>query len=208
MPSTSGMQESKILKGHAVLSRDLGIVKITLTLLIILILEICISANSNLDYILHIFYSCISYLALLALIFYNRTTVTLTPEKIVIRRCLFKSLVLRKEDIMQTSVSRSKSHSLRWLMRLLVLVTLAIRLPQVVASITRTLQESAPTSEKLSLVMVYFWNIAFVIVIYYIFELLTPYQQTLKITTRSNLNMEFFTDDPEEIMAIIKKENE
>jgi hypothetical protein len=68
------------------------------------------------------------------------------------------------------------------------------------------LQESAPTSEKLSLVMVNFWNIAFVIVVYYIFELLTPYQQTLKITTRSNLNPEFFTDDPEEIMAIIKKE--
>jgi Protein of unknown function (DUF1673) len=208
VPSSTGLRESKILKGHAVLSRDLGIVKITLTLLIILIVMTYVSVNSNLDSILHIFYSFIQYLALLALILYNRTTVMLTPEKIIIRRYLFKSLILQKEDIAQISVSKNKGHSYRWPLRLLVLATLAIRLPQIVESIIRTLQESAPVSEKFSLVLVQFWSIAFVLVIFYIFELLTPYQQILKITTCSNLNLEFYVDEPEEIMSILKKENE
>lgn len=129
----------------------------------------------------------------------------LTPEKIIIRRHLFKSLVLQKEDIERISVSNYKGHSYRWPLRLLILGTLAIRIPQIVESTTRVLQESAPAPSKLSLVLVEFWSIAFVLVIFYIFELLTPYQQILKITTRSNLNLEFYVDEPEEIMGILKK---
>ena len=206
VPSPASLQEGKVLKGHAVLSKDLGIVKITLTLLIILILMIFISVNSNLDPILHIFYSFIQYLALLALILYNRTTVMLTPEKVIIRRHLFKSLVLRKEDIAHISISKNKGHSYRWPLRLLVLLALSIQLPQIVESITRTMQESAQASEKFNLVLVLVWSIAFVLVIYYLLELITPYKQILKITTRSNLNLEFYIDDPEEIIGILENE--
>jgi hypothetical protein len=164
---------------------------------------------SSLDSVLAILYSFIQYLALLALILYNRTTVLLTPEKIIIHRHLFRSLVLRKEDIMQTSVSKNKGNSLRWPLRLLILVAFAIQLPHTVESITRDLQmEAAPTFVIFSSVMVDLWIIVFSFVLYYIFELTVRYQQLLKITTRSKLNLEFYTDEPEKIMATFKNRNE
>lgn len=69
--------------------------------------------------------------------------------------------------------------------------------------------EAAPAFIKLSSVMVDFWIIAYVLVIYfYIFEFTVPYQQILKLTTRSNLNLEFYTDEPEEITSTFKNKNE
>ncbi len=204
-PYSAGLQEGKVLKGKF-LNKGYGIVKIIITALVIsLILGLCSPAGS----FFHLFPSLIPYLTLLALILYNRTTVMLTPEKVIIRRHLFRSLVLRKEDIVQTSVSKNKGNSLRWPLRLLVLVTLAIQLPRIVESIARDLQmEAAPTFVILSSVMVDFWIVAYVLVIYfYIFELTVPYQQVLKITTRSNVNLEFYTDEPEEIMATFKNKN-
>jgi hypothetical protein len=209
VPSPSNLQEGEILKAHAGLSRDGGIVKITLALLIILILMIYLSMISNFAFISHLPYLLIQYLALLALILYNHTTVMLTPDKLIIHRYFFKSLVLRKEDIVQTSVSRNKGNSFRWPMRLFLLALFAIQLPHTVESITRDLQmEAAPVFVILSSVMSDFWIVAFVFVIYYIFELTVPYQQILKITTRSNLNLEFYTEEPEKIMAAFKNKDE
>jgi len=213
--SPADLQESKVLKAQ-VLYRGYGIAKIIFSALIIfIILAICSFAISNLylpapGSIFHIFPSLILYLALLALILYNRTTVRSIPDKIIIRRHLFKSLVLRKEDIVQTSVSKNKSHSYRWPLRLLILAALTIQLPQTVENITRDLQmEAAPAFVKLSSVLVDFWIVAYVLVIYYyIFELAAPYQRILKITTRSNLNLEFYTEEPEEIMTIFKNKSE
>lgn len=205
-PSPASLQESKVLKGRA-LYRGYGTVKIIVTALVIsLILGLCSPVGSFFDF----FSSLILYLAFLAFILYNRTTVLLIPEKIIIRRHLFRSLVLKKEDIVQTSVSKNKGNSLRWPLRLLLLVVLAIQLPHTIESITRDLQmEAAPAFIKLSSVMVDFWIIAYALVIYfYIFELTVPYQQILKLTTRSNLNLEFYTDEPEEIMSTFKNKNE
>jgi len=109
----------------------------------------------------------------------------------------------------QTSVSKNKGNSLRWPLRLLILVALAIQLPHTVESITRDLQmEAAPTFVIFSSVMVDLWIIVFAFVLYYIFELTVRYQQLLKITTHSKLNLGFYTDEPEEIMAIFKNRNE
>ena len=68
--------------------------------------------------------------------------------------------------------------------------------------------EAAPAFVKLSSILVYFWIVAYILVIYYIFELAAPYQQILKITTLSNLNLELYTEETEEIMAIFKIKNE
>jgi hypothetical protein len=207
VPSPVDLQEGKILKAHATLSRDGGIVKMTSALLIILILMIYLSMISNFDFTqLYLF---IQYLALLALILYNRTNVMLTPEKLIIHRHFFKSLVLRKEDIVKTSVSKNKGNSFRWPMRLFLLALLAIQLLHTVESITRDLQmKGAPAFVILSSIMEDFWIVAFVFVLYYIFELTVSYQQILKITTRSNLNLEFYTEEPEKIIAAFKNKNE
>ena len=208
VPSPADLQEGKILKAHATLSRDGGIVKISLMLLIALFLMIYISMISNIDFLFQL-YLLIQYLALLALILYNHTTVMLTPDKLIIHRHFFRSLVLRKGDIVHTSVSRNKGNSFRWPMRLFLLALFAIQLPHTVESITRDLQmEAAPVFVILSSVMADFWIVAFVFVIYYIFELTVPYQQILKITTRSNLNLEFYTEEPEKIIAAFKNKDE
>lgn len=160
-PFPLDLQEGKILKAHANLSKDAGIVKINVILLVTLFAMIYISMISNLDPVFDLLYSFIQYLALSALILYNRTTVLLTPEKIIIHRHLFRSLVLRKEDIVQTS-SKNKGNSLRWPLRLLILVAPCIQLPHTVESITRYLQlEAAPALVILSSVMVDFWIVAF-----------------------------------------------
>lgn len=207
IPSPSDFQDGKILK-TLVLYKGYGIIKITVSLLILLILMIYISMISNLDPFSHIFYSFIQYLALLALILYNHTTATITPDKIIIRRILFNSLVLRKEDIMQTLLSKSKSHLYRWLLRLSFFVVLTIQLFQITESITRDLQMGAVSAfVKLNAVMADFWIVAYVLVIYYIFELTVPYQQILRVTTRSNLNLEFYTKNSEDLMSIFESEN-
>jgi hypothetical protein len=204
-PSTS--LEGKVLKAQVSLSKDNGIAEFAILELIIVIILAIYSSGSSVFKILSLF---ITYLVLLTLILYNRNTVLLTPEKVIIRRHLFKSLVLRKEDIMKISVSKNKNHSLRWPIRLLYLAVLPMILLQKVEGITRGLQvrETAPDSAKLSLFLVTFIGVAFLLVIYYIFELLTPYQQTLKITTRSDLELWFYTGEPEEMIAILRNEKE
>ncbi|AKB83945.1 hypothetical protein MSBR3_3367 [Methanosarcina barkeri 3] len=186
-PSPSSFQEGKVLKGRA-LYRGYGIGKI---IFISLVTSLILGLDSPSGSFFDLFSSLIPYLALLVLILYNRTTVRLTPEKIIIHRHLFRSLVLRKEDIMQITISKNKGRSLRWPLRLLALVAFAIQLPHTVESITRDLQmEAAPVFIKLSSVMVDFWIVAYVLVIYfYIFEFTVPYRQILKITTCSNLNL-------------------
>jgi len=207
LPPSKSLQEGKVLKAQVSPSKDNGIVEIAiLELIIIIISAIYISGNS----IFKIFSFFILYLVLLTLILYNHNTVLLTPEKLIIRRHLFKYLVLRKEDIVQISVSKNKNHSFRWPIRVLFLAALPIRLLQEVEEITRDLQmrETAPTSAKLCIFLSQFFVVTYLIVTYYVFELVTPYQQTLKITTRSNLELWFYTAEPEEIIAILRNEKE
>jgi hypothetical protein len=204
-PRSAGLQEGKVLKAQVSLSRDGGIAKIVFPALIVFIISaIYISGNSVLDILPFL----IMYLAFLALILYNRNTVTLNPEKVIIHRHLFKPLVLRKDDILQISVSKNKNHTYRWPTRLLTLTFLAIQLHRIVEGIIRGLQirETSPVSAKLTLFLGEFLVVAFLLTLYYIFELLTPYKQTLKVTTHSNLNLEFYIEEPEELIAVLRNE--
>lgn len=60
----------------------------------------------------------------------------------------------------------------------------------------------------LSLFLAHLSGVLMSLVLLYNAELLMPYQQTLKVTTRSNLKLRFFTDEPEETMAAFKNKNE
>jgi hypothetical protein len=227
MPSPMSLQEGRVLKAR-VMYKGLGIAKIYFTMLLVLLLSIIIPLfgfgfssptgpdhnvvvfDPGLNLILDIYLTLILYLALLALILYNSTTTSmLTPEKIVIRRHLFKSLILQKKDVAQISVSKHKSYSYRWLLRLLLLAAFIFTLNIPIESIKKELSaETTPLPYKLIGVLMNFWTVANTLVLYYIFELAAPYRQVLKITTCSNLNLEFYTDEPEEIISILKKENE
>jgi len=207
VPPAAGLEEGKVLKAQVSLSRDIGIIRMVIPAMIVFIISgICFYGNFFLD----IFPFFIMYLAFLALILYNRNTVMLTPEKVIIRRHLFKPLVLRKDDILQTLASKNKNHSYRWPIRLLFLTALATQLFQAIEGIIRGLQlrEAAPVSAKFSLFLGEFQVIAFLLTLYYIFELITPYKRTLKVTTLSDLNLEFYIEKPEELTSILKNETE
>lgn len=225
MPSPASPQEGRVLKAQ-VMYKGLGIAKILFSMLVALLPPIVIPLfgfgfspsptgpdrnvvifDPSLSLILDIYLTLILYLTLLTLIFYNHNTVMLITEKIVIRRRLFNSFVLKKEEVTQISVSKNKGFSYRWPLRFLFLAALIFTLPQTVENITRDLSmETTPLSYKLIGVLISFWIVAFALVFYYIFELAAPYRQVLKITTRSNLNLELYIDEPEEILEILKKE--
>jgi ABC-type antimicrobial peptide transport system permease subunit len=190
-----------------VLYKGYGIPKIVFSMIVAELIVYIFKLYTG-SFIFDTFLPLILYITLLALILYNRTTAVLTPEMIVVQRCLFKSLILRKEDITQIKASKNKGHSYRLPLRLLLLAVLITTLPQTIERITRSLYtETTPLSYKLIGVLVDLWMVAYILVIYYyVFELAAPYQQVITITTRANLNLEFYTDEPEEIMGILKNE--
>ncbi|HIH74920.1 MAG TPA: hypothetical protein HA306_07005, partial [Methanosarcina sp.] len=61
---------------------------------------------------------------------------------------------------------------------------------------------------KLTLFLGEFLVVAFLLTLYYILELLTPYKQALKVTTHSDLNLEFYIEEPEELIAVLRNEKE
>jgi hypothetical protein len=70
------------------------------------------------------------------------------------------------------------------------------------------LERSAPEYIDLSLFLGHLAVVAIPLVNNYNFEITAPYKKAISIITRSNLNLELYIDEPEEIMAILKKENE
>ncbi|MGA9189668.1 MAG: hypothetical protein WB014_14175 [Methanosarcina sp.] len=143
---------------------------------------------------------------LLPLIFLlNRpNAATVIPGKIIIKQPMRKPVVIEKEDVTQISLTKNESHSLRWLIRLFYvfffIVTIMMDL--------KDLERLASDYSKLSISLTKLSKITFFLVLYYNFELLIPYQRTLKVTTRSNLKLWLFTDNPEELTGFLKKENE
>ena len=189
-----------------VLYKGYGILKIVFSMIVAELIVYIFKLYTG-SFIFETFLPLVLYITLLALILYNRTTAVLTPKMIVVQRRLFKSLILRKEDITQIKASKNKGHSYRLPLRLLLLAVLITTLPQTIERITRSLYtETTPLLYKLIGVLVDLWMVAYILVIYYVFELAAPYQQVITITTRANLNLEFYTDEPEEIMGILKNE--
>lgn len=75
-------------------------------------------------------------------------------------------------------------------------------------STLRDLERSFTDYVVLSLFLAHLSGVVISLVLLYNTELLMPYQQTLNVTTRSNLKLKFFTDKPEEIMATFKNKSE
>ncbi|MCQ1535058.1 DUF1673 family protein [Methanosarcina sp. KYL-1] len=200
--SPTDLSKSKTLKMYVRLSRGEGIGKIIFPALIA---SFVLGVYSPADSFLSILSALIPYIALLFLVIYHRTSVELTPEKVVILRPLLRPLEIRKEDIVQTSIKKNESHSLRWPFRLLYI---AVVLPHAIEWIARALQNlegPAPAPAKFSLFLVQLWGIAFLLVLYYNFELLASYQHALKVATSSKMTMWFYIREPEELAISLKK---
>jgi len=115
-------------------------------------------------------------------------------------------IVVEKEDIRQISVTKNRDHSLRWLIRSFYVIFLPLYLGEGIIKALRNLERSFPDYIVFSLFLVRLAGVAIFLALFYNFELLAPYQQTLKVTTNSNLNLQFYTEKPKELVAILKNE--
>lgn len=208
VPSSTSMQEGKVLKAQVSLFPEWWAVII---LFFTLIVSLLLWTYSPTDSFLIILAEFILYLPLIPLLLsYRSSTVEAMPEKIIIKRPLRKTVLIGKEDIKQISVEKNENHSLRWLMRLVFLTTIPIILFSKIEWIIRDLQleETASSSAKLGLFLSQFFVVTYLLVSYYNFELQAPYQRILKVTTYSNLKLWIYTEEPEEITTILKNEKE
>lgn len=206
--SPTDLQERKIIKAQVNIFPEWWAVIIIFSALIVSLLLWTYSPE---DSFLIILSELILYLPLILLLLSRRPgTVAVIPGKIIIKRPLRKHVEIKKEDVMQISVASNENRFLRWPMRLVFLATFPIILLRTVERIIRDLQleEAVPIITKLSLFLSHSLIAASLLVIFYNFELRTPYQQILKVITYSNLKLWIYTEEPEEITAILKNEEE
>ncbi|HIH94210.1 TPA: DUF1673 family protein [Methanosarcina acetivorans] len=201
--SPADLQGNRIFKVHVNLFPEWWAVIIILFALIISLLLWTYSPESSFLIILS---EIILYLPLIVLLlFHHPSTVTVMPEKIIVKRLIRKPVVIEKKDIIQISVTRNENRSLRWPMRLVFLVTLPIILLRTVERIVRDLQleAAASASAKLSLFLSQSLTVTYLLVFFYYFEIRAPYQQILKMTTYSNLKLWIYTEKPEELTKLL-----
>jgi Protein of unknown function (DUF1673). len=117
---------------------------------------------------------------------------------------MHKPVVIENKDIRQISVTRHKDHSLRWLIRLMYVIFIAFFFVKGIIEALQNLKRAFPYYVVISLFLVNFVLVALLLVQSYKFELVAPFQQTVEVTTHSNLKLKFFTDDPEELTRLLK----
>lgn len=215
--SPASLQESKILKARASLLFDRETIKLVLAVGIIFVVGIFAETASTLLWvhvpegpflvflIVFLFSGFIWLLIPLSILFYNYpSTVEVMSEKIIIKKPMRNPVVIEKKDIMEISITESKIHSLRWVVRLTYIILLVFFFKDTVTKALQDLQKEFPYYIVLNLFLMNFILVAFLIVQLYKFELMAPYQQMLNVTTYSNLKLKFFTDDPEELTGLLK----
>lgn len=192
----AGRQEKKVLKIPFNFVRDTELAKILIPMLICSFALQIYSPSGSVVNLLAVF---MPYLAVLLLALRHRTALEITPDRLILRRTLFRPLMIWKKDIVECSEKKNENRSLRWATRLL---TLTVVLFQAVELGTRTLQEleeSAPLPAKLSLFLSRLWPIALLLVLYYNIEILAPYPRSLEVTTRSRQKLRFYSRNPKEL---------
>lgn len=205
-PSPLDPHESRIPKVQVSLF-DLWALIITVFVSIIsFITSLLVWAYIPEDSFLIIFSGLVFFLIPLIFFINRPNTVEVISGKIIIKRPLRKQVVVEKEDIRQISVTKNENHSLRWLIRLFYVIFLPFYLGEGIIKALRNLERSFPDYIVLSLFLVRLAGVAFFLVLFYNVEILAPYQRTLKVTTNSNLNLQFFTEEPEELIDILKNE--
>lgn len=155
-----------------------------------------------------IFSGLIWYLFPLIFLLNRPNDVLVMSEKISVNRPFHKPVVIGKEDVAQISVKKNQSHSLRWVFRLFYFVFIPLYIVIGTRMDFKGLEMSTPEYIDISLLLSHFTTVAIFLVLFYNLEITAPYQQAINITTRSNLKLWFYTNEPEEIMKIFKKEDE
>jgi hypothetical protein len=203
--SPTGLQESKVLKAHVSFIDGRWILWVLIIVFFTLIVSLLTWAyNSPEGSFLILFSGLIWFLLPLMFLLNHPNTVAVMSGKIIIRKTLRKPVMIEREDVTQISVTKNKDHSYRWLFRLCYIVIIPLFFVVTILSDLRTLGGSAPEYPDISTFLIQLAQVTFFLVLIYNGELVTPYKQVINITTRSNLNLRLYIDEPEEIIGILK----
>ncbi len=205
MPSPASLQESRTLKARVSLVDSGWVLWLLIIIFSIVIVSFLLWIFSPEGSFLVIFSGLIWFLIPLMFLLNHPNSVTVISGKIIIKKPLRKPVMIEKEDVTQISVKKNKDHSLRWFFRLCYIVIIPLFIVVIILSDLRALGGSAPEYPDISTYLVQFAQVALFLVLIYIWELVTPYQRVINITTRSNLNLRLYIDEPEEILGILKK---
>ncbi|MCO5383158.1 MAG: DUF1673 domain-containing protein [Methanosarcina barkeri] len=200
--SPADLQEGRTLKVQASLFDWWWVSRVLITTFFILIVSLLLWIYSPEDSYLIIFSGLIMFLLPLIFLLNRPNAATVIPGKIIIKQPMRKPVVIEKEDVTQISLTKNENHSLRWLIRLFCVFFFVVTIMMDL----KDLERLATDYSKLSIFLTKLSKITFFLVLFYNFELLVPYQRTLKVTTRSNLKLWLFTDNPEELTGFFKTE--
>ncbi|HII80943.1 MAG TPA: DUF1673 family protein [Methanosarcina sp.] len=174
------------------------------TIIVSLFFWTCVPEGSNLV----IFSGLIIFLMPLMLFLNRPNTASVMPGKIIIKKPMHKLTVIKKEDIKQISVRRTGNPFICWLMRLLYVIWIPLYFKKEIMTTLHDLKMSFPDYVELSLFLSQLALLAMFLVMFYNSELTSPYQRAIKVTTKSNLKIWLYTEEPEEITAILRNEKE
>lgn len=192
--SSTGLQEGRVLRTQVSLFPDIWDIPIIIFASIIVFMTW--TGTYDPFMLLSVFYLC---LIPFLLIKYRPGTVTVMPEKIIITRPLRKPVVIQREEIMQISVTENENYSWRWSFHIIFIGCLLLILFLALDRSGIIFQEPVMYVPLL--------------LAYYGFKILKPYQCVFKIITRSNLrlwpratlSLWLRTEESEEITRILKK---
>lgn len=92
-----------------------------------------------------------------------------------------KPILIEKENLKQTSVTRNENHSLRWLIHLLYVVFIPFYFVEGIMTALRNMERSFPDDFVLSLFLACLTGVAIFIALFYNFELLALISRPLKL---------------------------
>lgn len=203
MPSPASLQESRVLKARVSLVDSRWVLWILIIVFFTLIVSLLLWAYSPEGSFLILFSGLIWFLLPLIFFLNHPNIVEVMSGKIMIKRPLSKSVMIEKEDVTQISVKKNKDHSMRWFFRLLFIAFISLYLAETIMMDLEVLERSAPEYPELSTFLIQLSLATLFLVQYYNGELVTSYQRVINITTRSNLNLKLYIDEPEEILRIL-----
>lgn len=206
-PSLMDPHESRVSKVQVDLFDFEALITTVFVSIISFITSLLVWAYIPEDSFLIIFSGLVMFLVPLIFFLNRPNTVAVTSGKIIIKRPLRKPIVVEKENIRQISVTKNKNHSLRWLIRSFYVIFLPFYLGEGIVKALGNLERSFPDYIVFSLFLVRLAGVAFFIALFYNVELLAPYQRTLKVTIHSNLKLWLYTEELDELIAILKIEN-
>jgi len=183
---------------------DSGMIRILLPVWIVgFMLMTIINHYSILDFFIIFAY----YLALLLVVLQNRTTVELASGTIIIHRPFLRSIVIQKNEVTKTQVTKNFAHRTRWIFRPFALIFLIFVATHNINAIYINIEQSLP----MLVTILNIFSIPLITVMsavfFYNFEIRTHYQAILNVTINKR-QFAFYLDNPDEFSVMLQHTGE